>query len=109
MAYTELVIEMKDDVTSIFQKGVGLLLCQPSLIAFNKIRNRLRLVAVGNEAKKLVGKTDELCHVESPIKNCVIKDEHLATMMLKNMLEIAFENKSIPTTVPSLPLVSSLI
>lgn len=57
--------------TNIYVKGQGLALKEPTLIAAEPTEEGYRVIALGNEAKKLVGKTKENIEIFTP---CVYGD-----------------------------------
>ena len=52
-------IEMGGGYTCIYVKGEGLALREPTLIAAEPSEEGYKVIAMGNDAKKLVGKTKE--------------------------------------------------
>ena len=87
MKYTELVIQLDDDKTSIYLKGTGVVLHEDSMIAFSKQGKHIKVNAVGNDAKQMIGKSSNW--VESPIKSGCVFNPELAELMLKAFLEQA--------------------
>ena len=90
MAKTHLIVELGSSNTYIYKIGVGLLLMEPSFVA--KKFGKDELFAVGFEAKKLIGKTNEAISVIAPIENGVITHKQLAIEMFE-----AFFKKITPT------------
>ena len=64
-------VEMGGGFTNIYVKGQGLALKEPTLIAAEPTEEGYRVIALGNEAKKLVGKTKENIEIFTP---CVYGD-----------------------------------
>lgn len=106
MATIDLVIEMGDSKTCIGERGRGLVLNEASLVAFTRNRNKMKIVAVGNKAKELQGKTESNVWVESPIKNDAIENLELAKVMLDNFLAQTIEKKNIFTKINAIFCVS---
>lgn len=85
MTYT-IAIKLGSCNTSIFKQGEGIVLFEPSLIAYAGQGKQREIIAIGNKAKKLQGRTGTSIVVESPIKNGSIADPELAVSMLKGFL-----------------------
>jgi len=87
MASTLLALKLGSTTTTIYKDGEGLVLKEPSMIAVSgSVRSR-EIRAVGNEAKRLVGRTSDGLHVVSPISGGVVVDSDLAAAMLKRFLK----------------------
>ncbi len=59
-------IEMGGGFTNIYIKGQGLALKEPTLVAAEPAEDGYRVVALGNDAKKLVGKTKDNVEIFTP-------------------------------------------
>ena len=73
--------------TLVYCKGKGIVLNEPSVVAVHKGTGAV--LAVGNAAKEMVGKTPEDVSVIRPLKGGVIADFDAAQTMLKLFLEKA--------------------
>lgn len=71
--------------TLIFSKGKGILLREPSVVAVNT-KNK-KVLAVGLEAKNMIGRTPENIVSIRPLKDGVIADFDLTQQMLKKFIE----------------------
>lgn len=67
--------------TLVYVKGEGVVLCEPSVVAIEKATNRV--VAVGEEAKKMLGRTPGAIVAIRPMKDGVISDFEVTEAMLK--------------------------
>ncbi len=67
--------------TLVYVKGEGVVLCEPSVVAIEKDTNRV--VAVGEEAKKMLGRTPGTIVAIRPMKDGVISDFEVTEAMLK--------------------------
>ena len=72
--------------TSIYKLGEGLVLFEPSLVAFQGGLGTKTVLAVGQNAKRMQGRTEGSTMVCSPIFEGRIKDTELATIMLKSFV-----------------------
>ena len=65
-------------------KGKGIVYREPSVVAINKLNNEL--VAYGNEAKEMLGKTPDNILAIKPLKDGVIADFTATKLMLSNIV-----------------------
>lgn len=77
-------IDLGTSNTVISEKNKGVILCQPTVAAIDN--STQRIVAVGNEAKELLGKTPKEVCVVSPVKSGVVADFDATCAMLKVFL-----------------------
>lgn len=82
----KLAVDVGSSVTKIYRAdgGYGLVLTEPSCVAVRGFDREV--VAVGKEAKKLVGKTAEFTQIVFPVYEGEIVDERLTGEMLKTFL-----------------------
>ncbi|MCL2816584.1 MAG: rod shape-determining protein, partial [Oscillospiraceae bacterium] len=66
--------------TLVYMKGKGILLREPSVAAIEK--KTKKLLAVGNEAKNMLGKAPETIEVFRPLKDGVIAEFDVTAKML---------------------------
>ncbi len=71
--------------TLVFVKGKGIVLREPSVVAINS--NTKRPLAVGREAKLMIGRTPGNIIAIRPLKDGVIADFDTAQMMIKSFIE----------------------
>ncbi|MCL4399907.1 rod shape-determining protein [Patescibacteria group bacterium] len=83
-------VDLGTDTTQIYLKGVGIILNEPSIVAFNNRTNRV--VAVGLEAKRMLSRTPSHVTALRPITNGVIADFDMA----KEMVQRFMKTKSLP-------------
>ncbi len=73
-------IDLGTATTLVFVKGEGVVLCEPSVVAIEKDTNRV--MAVGEEAKKMLGRTPGNIVAIRPLKDGVISDFEITEAML---------------------------
>jgi len=73
--------------TLVFVKGKGIVLREPSVVAINNITKKA--LAVGTEAKNMIGRTPGNIVAIRPLKDGVIADFDIAQTMLKTLIEKA--------------------
>lgn len=76
--------------TLIFVRGKGTVLSEPSIVAIDKATNKV--LAVGKEAKEMIGKTPEHIQVIRPLKDGVIADFDITQSMLKYFIQKVHTN-----------------
>lgn len=81
----DLAIDLGTANTLIHVKGRGILLNEPSMIAVR--RDNHQVVAVGNDARTMWGKTPEDIMTIRPMKDGVIADFDLAELMIKKFIQ----------------------
>lgn len=67
--------------TLVYLKGKGIVLREPSVVAIDK--NTKKVLAVGNEAKQMIGKTPNSIVAVRPLRNGVIADFEVTHQMIK--------------------------
>ena len=82
MSMLEFAIELGTTNTAIYQKGSGIVLLEPTLIASNNETKKTTVKAVGQLAKKMQGKTASNINIVSPVKNGIVTDFNLAKLLL---------------------------
>ena len=71
----DLAIDLGTANTLIYQKGQGIVCNEPSVVAVqNDSSGKKRVVAVGREAKNMLGRTPESITAIRPVKDGVIAD-----------------------------------
>ena len=82
---TEIAIDIGTSFTSLFVRGAGVVLREPSVAAVAGTKNKVK--AVGFEAADMVGRTPENVKVIFPVTDGYISDPKGATLMLRKFLE----------------------
>jgi rod shape-determining protein MreB len=84
---TDLAIDLGTANTCIYVPGRGIVVNEPSLVAFNKVRGSIE--AVGIEAKEMLGRTPGNLSAVKPMKDGVIADFDVAEKMLVHFIRKA--------------------
>lgn len=74
----------------IYVKGKGIVLNEPSVVAIDK--NTDKILAVGEEARKMLGRTPGNIVAIRPLRDGVISDYHVTEKMLKYFLNKVYAN-----------------
>jgi rod shape-determining protein MreB len=85
----DLAIDLGTANTLIYEKGHGIVLNEPSMVAMKDVGGRREPVAFGTEAKVMLGKTPEGVEVIRPVRTGVIADFEVASMMLRHFISQA--------------------
>lgn len=87
----DLAVDLGTANTLMYEKGVGVVLNEPSIVAVRAEGRKRDAVAFGSEAKLMLGRTPEGVKVIRPVRTGVIADFDVAGMMLKHFLGKARE------------------
>jgi rod shape-determining protein MreB len=82
---TDLAIDLGTANTLIHMKGKGIVLNEPSIVAFD--RNTKKIVAIGNEAREMLGRTHRDIRTIRPMRDGVIADFEIAEGMLREFIK----------------------
>src|SRR5678810_874492 len=101
---SDLAIDLGTANTLVYAKGRGIVVNEPSIVAINKITNRVE--AVGTEAKDMLGRTPGNIVAIRPMKDGVIADFEVTEKMLDHFIKKAhgrslFVRPRIVISVPS--------
>ncbi|MCR5484181.1 MAG: rod shape-determining protein [Clostridiales bacterium] len=78
--------------TLVFVKGKGIVIREPSVVAVDQRSNPPRVVAVGIEAKEMIGRTPGSITAVRPLKDGVIADFEITSDMLKAFISRAISS-----------------
>lgn len=81
----DLAIDLGTANTLIAIKGKGVVLNEPSIVAFD--RNTKKIVAIGNEAREMLGRTHHEILTIRPMRDGVIADFEIAEGMLREFIK----------------------
>ncbi len=96
---TEIGIDLGTANILIYTRNKGIILNEPSVVAVDTRTNQV--VAVGNEAKNMIGKTPRNIVPIRPLKDGVIADFDMTTQMLKAFLKKVSKKAGVSTRKPS--------
>lgn len=97
MADNDIGIDLGTRSVLVYIKGKGICVHEPSVVAVNKKTNEV--IAVGEKAFEMVGKTPEYITAEFPLDKGVISNHLLAQAMVKFFVQKASVNMSIKPRV----------
>ncbi|MBM0045931.1 rod shape-determining protein [Anaerococcus sp. mt242] len=82
MVATDFAIDLGTSNILVYKKNEGVIINEPSMIVLDQ--HNTKVLAIGQEAKDMIGKTPSSIHVVKPIENGVITDFNLTEAMLKH-------------------------
>ncbi len=78
--------------TLVFVKGKGIVIREPSVVAVDVSAYPQKVVAVGNKAKQMIGRTPGSITAVRPLKDGVIADFEITSDMLKEFIKMAISS-----------------
>jgi rod shape-determining protein MreB len=92
----DLAIDLGTANTLVYVKGKGIVLSEPSVVAVRKSdRDRNRVLAVGREAKMMLGRTPGNIVAIRPMKDGVIADFEITEAMLRHFIRTVHNRRSL--------------
>jgi len=79
----DMAIDLGTANTLVYVKGKGIVLNEPSVVAITEFKGKKQVLAVGNEAKQMLGRTPGDIHAIRPLRDGVIADFEVAEQMIK--------------------------
>ena len=94
----DIAIDLGTANSLVYVKGRGIVLQEPSVVAINQKTGQV--LAIGEEAKKMVGRTPAYIVATRPLVSGVVSDFEVTEQMLKYFIERAHKRKFILTPRP---------
>jgi len=82
----DMAIDLGTANTLVYVKGRGIVLNEPSVVAISDNRGRKQVLAVGEEAKQMLGRTPGNISAIRPLRDGVIADFEVAEEMIKHFI-----------------------
>ena len=92
MQYTDIGIDLGTASVLVYIRGKGVVLKEPSVVAFNKESNKL--IAIGEEARLMIGRTPGEIDAIRPLRQGVISDYTVTEQMLKYFIQKALGRRT---------------
>ncbi|ADL52732.1 rod shape-determining protein [Clostridium cellulovorans] len=92
---TDLGIDLGTATVLVYMKGKGVILKEPSVVAVNKTTRQV--LAVGEEARQMIGRTPGNIVAIRPLRDGVISDYDITEVMLKAFMKKAIGKRRIST------------
>ncbi|HPD60815.1 MAG TPA: rod shape-determining protein, partial [Thermodesulfobacteriota bacterium] len=102
----DLAIDLGTATTLVYVKGKGIVSNEPSVVALQRDgKGGKKILAVGNEAKKMLGRTPGTITTVRPMKDGVISDFEVTEAMIRYFIERSHNRKNLirPRIIISVP------
>ena len=90
----DMAIDLGTANTLVYVKSQGIVLDEPSVVAFVTGRGRKQVLAVGEEAKRMLGRTPGNIEAIRPLRDGVIADFEVAEEMIKHFIRKVHKRRS---------------
>jgi len=91
----DMAIDLGTANTLVYVKGEGVVLNEPSVVAKIEQQGKIHVLAVGNEAKQMLGRTPGKIEAIRPLKDGVIADFEVAEQMIKHFIKKVHKGRTI--------------
>jgi len=90
----DMAIDLGTANTLVYVKGRGIVLNEPSVVAIISVRGKKQVLAVGHEAKEMLGRTPGNIEAIRPLRDGVIADFEIAEEMIKHFIRKVHNRRS---------------
>ncbi len=94
MMSADMAIDLGTANTLVYVKGRGIVLNEPSVVAIVNTRGKSQVLAVGDEAKQMLGRTPGNIEAIRPLRDGVIADFEVAEEMIKHFIRKVHNRRS---------------
>src|SRR5487761_229672 len=94
MLSADMAIDLGTANTLVYVKGRGIVLNEPSVVAIANVKGRKQVLAVGDEAKMMLGRTPGNIQAIRPLRDGVIADFEVAEEMIKHFIRKVHNRRS---------------
>ena len=91
---TDMAIDLGTANTLVYLKGQGIVLNEPSVVAIIDDKGKKSVLAVGDEAKTMLGRTPGNITAVRPLRDGVIADFVVTEEMIKHFIKKVHKKKS---------------
>ncbi len=90
----DMAIDLGTANTLVYVKGRGIVLNEPSVVAIATVKGKKQVLAVGDEAKMMLGRTPGNIEAIRPLRDGVIADFDIAEDMIKHFIRKVHNRRS---------------
>ena len=90
----DMAIDLGTANTLVYVKGRGIVLNEPSVVATVEVKGKKQVLAVGDEAKQMLGRTPGNIQAIRPLREGVIADFEVAEEMIKHFIRKVHNRRS---------------
>ena len=94
MLSADMAIDLGTANTLVYVKGRGIVLNEPSVVAIATVKGKKQVLAVGDEAKMMLGRTPGNIEAIRPLRDGVIADFEIAEEMIKHFIRKVHNRRS---------------
>ena len=94
MLSADMAIDLGTANTLVYVKGRGIVLNEPSVVAIANVKGKKQVLAVGEEAKQMLGRTPGNIQAIRPLRDGVIADFEIAEEMIKHFIRKVHNRRS---------------
>ncbi|HAT36270.1 MAG TPA: rod shape-determining protein, partial [Rhodospirillaceae bacterium] len=94
MLSADMAIDLGTANTLVYVKGHGIVLNEPSVVAIAEVKSKRQVLAVGDEAKMMLGRTPGNIVAIRPLRDGVIADFEVAEEMIKHFIRKVHNRRS---------------
>ena len=107
----DMAIDLGTANTLVYVKGRGIVLNEPSVVAIAEVKGKKQVLAVGEEAKQMLGRTPGNIRAIRPLRDGVIADFEVAEEMIKYFIRKVHNRRSFaaPVVVVCVPSGSTAV
>ncbi len=107
----DMAIDLGTANTLVYVKGRGIILNEPSVVVLREVKGRREVLAVGDEAKLMLGRTPGNLHAIRPLRDGVIADFDVAEEMIKHFIRKVHNRRSFaaPQIIVCVPSGSTVV
>ena len=99
MFSSDIAIDLGTANTVVYVKGKGIVLNEPSVVAIADIKGKKQVIAVGDEAKQMLGRTPGQIQATRPLREGVIADFVVAEELIRRFIYKAVGRNIFPRPV----------
>ena len=92
---SDIAIDLGTANTLVYVKGKGIVLSEPSVVAYHVVDGKKQILAVGADAKLMLGRTPGSIQAIQPMRDGVIADFDVAEEMIKHFIRKVYRRSSI--------------
>jgi rod shape-determining protein MreB len=90
----DMAIDLGTANTLVYVRGRGIVLNEPSVVAISMLNGKKQILAVGNEAKQMLGRTPGNIVAIRPLRDGVIADFEVTEAMIKHFIRKVHNRRS---------------
>ena len=111
MLSADMAIDLGTANTLVYVRGRGIVLNEPSVVATASVKGRKQVLAVGDEAKMMLGRTPGNIEAIRPLRDGVIADFEIAEEMIKHFIRKVHNRRgfSAPQVIVCVPSGSTAV